>query len=223
MFFASVGLLLVLAALVAARRARVQVMTLGWRLALYGALAVFFLGLFADAYAAPALHWDGLRGLLLSAAGDLVMWGGVSLLVVWFAVRAAFRLRRDGGNPFFSAGSRLDLLVVVLAGLVLAQAIPRALDAAEATREGFAAPRAERVTFETVRAYEADGGGWFSRRREAVFRRANGAALVIPLPVSERLDGWGLLREVTRAGATGAVFTLTYYPRGQTVVSLRPL
>ena len=48
MFFSAIGLVLVVCVLLLARAQHLEDMTGGWRMALYGALGLFFGGFFAD-------------------------------------------------------------------------------------------------------------------------------------------------------------------------------
>ncbi len=91
MFFSALGLVLVFAVLLLARARQLEDMTAGWRMALYGALGSFFGGFFADGNVSGIFHWYGKTGLLLSAGGEIVLWGGVALMVIWIGLRAAMR------------------------------------------------------------------------------------------------------------------------------------
>ena len=56
MFFSAVGLVLVFAVLLLARARQLEDMTAGWRMALYGALGLFFGGFFADGNVSGIFH-----------------------------------------------------------------------------------------------------------------------------------------------------------------------
>ena len=62
MFFSAVGLVLVLGVLLLARARQLEDMTAGWRMALYGALGLFFGGFFADGHVSGIFHWYGKSG-----------------------------------------------------------------------------------------------------------------------------------------------------------------
>ena len=66
MFFAAIGLALVFFVLLLARARHLEDMTVGWRMALYGALGLFFGGFFADGQVSGIFHWYGKTGLLPS-------------------------------------------------------------------------------------------------------------------------------------------------------------
>ena len=155
------------------------------------------------------------------------MWGAVALLVVWVALRAALRLRRDSdAEPetahLFRAGSRLDLVVILVAGVALQRVIPDFLSDVEKTRLDLAAPPVvEKVTFKMIHVYKKKVGRLNMSRREAVFEKEDGEVEAIPMPVSRRFDEWENLRTITREGAAGTKMELTYYPRGRSVVSIR--
>ena len=229
MFFSSIGLALMLLSLVAARLCKVEEMTLGWRVALWGSTAFFLGGFFIDEQTAGLLHWCGREGLLLAVGGDALMWGMVALLVIWVALRAATRLRRDSDAepekaPLFRAGSRLDIVVILVAGVALQRVIPDFLSDVEKTRLDLAAPPVvEQVTFKMIHVYEEKVGRLNVSRREAVFAKENGEEEAIPMPVSKRFDELDKLRTVTREGAAGTKVELTYHPRGRSVVSIRAL
>ena len=228
MFFSAVGLVLVLGVLLLARARQLEDMTAGWRMALYGALGLFFGGFFADGHVSGIFHWYGKSGLLLSAGGDVVLWGGVALMVIWIGLRAAMRLRHDGsrdgaGSPVSRAGSRLDILVLVIAGLALSNIMPNFLGGIDAMRHDLAAPPVtEKVTFRMMHVYEDKSRRWASERRDAVFLRENGEELTIPAPVTKSFDEQEPLRAATAAKPDDAM-EITYYPKCKTVVSVRPL
>ncbi len=228
MFFAAIGLVLVLFVLLLARARHLEDLTAGWRIALYGALGLFFGGFFTDGHISGIFHWYGKTGLLLTAGGDAVLWGGVFLLVVWIGLRAAMRLRQDGaeegaGSAISRAGSRLDILVIVIAGLAVSNIFPNLMGAVDAARLDLSAPPVtEEVTYRMTHVYEDNSRRWASDRRDAVFRRENGEELTIPMPVAKSFDQQEPLKYLTQAKA-GAPMELTYYPNCKAVVSLRPL
>lgn len=228
MFFSAIGLLLVFCVLLVARARHVEDMTTGWRMALYGALGLFFGGFFADGQVSGIFHWYGKSGLLLSGGGDAMLWGGVALLVIWIGVRAALRLRRDGseegaGSAVTHAGSRLDILVIVIAGLALSEIVPNFLGGLDAMRLDLSSPPVvERVTFRMLHIYEDNSRRWASERRDAVFLRENGEELAIPAPVTRAFDEQQPLSTITSA-TTESRIELVYYPHCKTVVSARTL
>lgn len=227
MFFSSIGLALMLLSLAVARFCRVEEMTPGWRIALWGSTAFFLGGFFLDEAVTGILHWFGRDGLLLAVGGEALMWGAVVLLVVWVALRAALRLRRDsdaepGMTPLFRAGSRLDLVVILIAGVALHQVIPDFLDGLRGTQLDLASPPVtEKVTFRMIHVYEEKVGRLNVDRRAAVFVKESGEELTIPMPVSRRFDEWEKLKTITQSGAAGKEMELTYYPHGKAVVSIR--
>ena len=95
MFFSAIGLVLVFCVLLLARAQHLEDMTAGWRMALYGALGLFFGGFFADGHVSGIFHWYGKTGLLLASGGDVVLWGGVALMVIWIGLRAATAAKPD--------------------------------------------------------------------------------------------------------------------------------
>jgi hypothetical protein len=228
MFFSAVGLALVFFVLLLARARRLEDMTVGWRMALYGALGLFFGGFFADGHVSGIFHWYGKTGLLLASGGDVVLWGGVALMVIWIGLRAATRLRYENGEEGAAAavgraGSRLDILVIVIAGLALSKIVPNFLGGADAMRLDLAAPPAvEKVSFRMMHVYEDKSRRWASERRDAVFLRENGEELAIPMPVTKSFDEQETLRAVT-AAKPGTPLEITYYPHCRVVVSVRPL
>ena len=228
MFFASIGLALVFFVLLLARAQHLEDMTAGWRIALYGALGLFFGGFFADGHVSGIFHWYGKTGLFLSTGGDIVLWGGVALMVVWIGLRAAFRLRRDGseegaGSAVTRAGSRLDILVLVIAGLALSNIMPNFLGGIDVMRLDLSTPPVtEKVSFRMMHVYEDKTRRWASERRDAIFLRENGEELAIPMPVTKSFDEQETLRAVTTAKPT-APMEITYYPNCKVVVSVRPL
>lgn len=228
MFFSAVGLVLVLGVLLLARARHIEDMTAGWRMALYGALGLFFGGFFADGNVSGIFHWYGKTGLLLSAGGDVVLWGGVALMVIWIGLRAAMRLRHDGsqegaGFAVARAGSRLDILVIVIAGLALSEIVPHFLGGIDAMRLDLSAPPVtEKVEFRMLHVYEDKTRRWASDRRDAVFLRENGEELTIPAPVTKSFDEQEPFRVVTSA-KPGAPMELVYYPKSKVVVAVQPL
>lgn len=228
MFFSALGLVLVLFILLLARAQHLEDMTGGWRIALYGALGLFFGGFFADGNVSGIFHWYGKTGLLLSVGGDVVLWGGVALMVIWIGLRAAMRLRHDGsqegaGSAVTRAGSRLDILVLVIAGLALSNIMPNFLGGIDAMRHDLAAPPAtEKVTFRMMHVYEDKTRRWASERRDAVFLRENGEELEIPMPVTKSFDEQETLRPLT-AAKPGTPMEITYYPNCKVVVSVKPV
>lgn len=228
MFFSAIGLSLVLFVLLLARARHVEDITVGWRMALYGALGLFFGGFFADGQVSGIFHWYGKTGLLLSVGGDIVLWGGVSLLVIWIGLRAAMRLRQDGseegaGFAISRAGSRLDILVIVIAGLALSEIVPNFLGGIDAMRLDLSLPPVtEKVEYRMMHVYEDKSRRWASERRDAVFLRENGEELVVPLPVTHTFDEQEPLLPVTSA-KTGTHMKLVYYPNCKAVVSVQPL
>lgn len=228
MFFSALGLTLVFLVLLLARTQHLEDMTAGWRMALYGALGLFFGGFFADGNVSGIFHWYGKTGLLLSAGGDIVLWGGVALMVIWIGLRAAMRLRHDGsqegaGSPVSRAGSRLDILVLVIAGLALSNIMPNFLGGIDAMRHDLAAPPVtEKVTFRMMHVYEDKTRRWASERRDAVFLRENGEELAIPMPVTKSFDEQETLRPLTTA-KPGAPMEITYYPNCKVIVLVKPV
>lgn len=228
MFFSAIGLALVFFVLLLARAQHIEEMTAGWRMALYGTLGLFFGGFFADGNVSGIFHWYGKTGLLLSAGGDIVLWGGVALMVIWIGLRAAMRLRHDGsqegaGSPVSRAGSRLDILVLVIAGLALSNIMPNFLGGIDAMRHDLAAPPVtEKVTLRMMHVYEDKTRRWASERRDAVFLRENGEELAIPMPVTKSFDEQETLRAVTSAKA-GTPMEITYYPNCKVIVSVKSL
>lgn len=228
MFFAAIGLMLVLSVLLLARARHLEDMTAGWRIALYGALGLFFGGFFADGHVSGIFHWYGKTGLLLSTGGDAVLWGGVALLVIWIGLRAAMRLRAESSEENAAsvvtrAGSRLDILVLVIAGLALSNIMPNFLGGLDAMRLDLAAPPvAERVEFRMMHVYEDKSRRWASERRDAVFLRENGEELAIPAPVTHSFDEQPPFAAAASA-KPGTHMEIVYYPRCKAVVSVRPL
>lgn len=228
MFFSALGLVLVLFVLLLARAQHLEDMTVGWRMALYGALGLFFGGFFADGNVSGIFHWYGKTGLFLSAGGDVVLWGGVALMVIWIGLRAAMRLRHDssqeGAGPAVTrAGSRLDILVLVIAGLALSNIMPNFLGGIDAMRLDLSAPPVtEKVVFRMMHVYEDKTRRWASERRDAVFLRENGEELEIPMPVTKSFDEQETLRAVTSAKA-GTPMEIVYYPNCKAVVSVKSL
>ena len=225
MFFSALGLALVFFVLFLARAQHIVDMTAGWRMALYGALGLFFGGFFADGHVSGIFHWYGKTGLLLSSGGDVALWGGVALMVIWIGLRAAMRLRHDGGEEgagvvVSRAGSRLDILVLVIAGLALSNIMPNFLGGIDAMRHDLAAPPVtEKVSFRMMHVYEDKTRRWASERRDAVFLRENGEELAIPMPVTKSFDEQETLRAVTSA-KPGAPMEISYYPNCKAVVSV---
>ncbi len=228
MFFSAVGLVLVLGVLLLARARQLEDMTAGWRMALYGALGLFFGGFFADGHVSGIFHWYGKSGLLLSAGGDVVLWGGVALMVIWIGLRAAMRLRYENSEEGAAAavgraGSRLDILVIVIAGLALSEIVPNFLGGIDAMRLDLSSPPVvEKVKFRMMHVYEDKSRRWASDRRDAAFLRENGEELTIPAPVTKSFDEQEPLRAATAAKPDDAM-EITYYPKCKTVVSVRPL
>lgn len=228
MFFSALGLVLVLFVLLLARAQHLEDMTVGWRMALYGALGLFFGGFFADGNVSGIFHWYGKTGLFLSAGGDVVLWGGVALMVIWIGLRAAMRLRHDssqeGAGPAVTrAGSRLDILVLVIAGLALSNIMPNFLGGIDAMRLDLSAPPVtEKVVFRMMHVYEDKTRRWASERRDAVFLRENGEELEIPMPVTKSFDEQETLRPLT-ATKRGTPMEITYYPNCKIVVSIQPI
>ena len=228
MFFSALGLTLVFLVLLLARAQHLEDMTGGWRMALYGALGLFFGGFFADGKVSGIFHWYGKTGLLLSVGGDVVLWGGVALMVIWIGLRAAMRLRHDGsqegaGSPVSRAGSRLDILVLVIAGLALSNIMPNFLGGIDAMRHDLSAsPVTEKVTFRMMHVYEDKTRRWASERRDAVFLRKNGEELAIPMPVTKSFDEQETLRPLTSA-KPGAPMEITYYPNCKVIVLFKPV
>ena len=228
MFFSAFGLVLVFAVLLLARAQHLEDMTAGWRMALYGALGLFFGGFFADGNVSGIFHRYGKSGLFLSAGGDAVLWGGVALMVLWIGLRAAMRLRRDGseegaGPAVTRAGSRLDILVLVIAGLALSNIMPNFFGSLDAMRLDLAStPVTENVSFRMMHVYEDKSRRWASERRDAVFLKSNGEEIAISAPVVKSFDEQEPLRAVTSA-KPGAPMEITYYPHCKVVVSVRPL
>ena len=226
MFFSAIGLVLVFCVLLLARAQHLEDMTGGWRMALYGALGLFFGGFFADGKVSGIFHWYGKTGLLLSMGGDVVLWGGVALMVIWIGLRAAMRLRQDSGEAgagavVTRAGSRLDILVIVIAGLALSEIMPHFLGGIDAMRLDLASPPVtEKVVFRMMHVYEDKSRRWATERREAVFLRENGEELVIPAPVTHSFDEQEPLKAAT-AAKQGEVMELVYYPNSKVVVSAR--
>ncbi len=227
MFFAAVGLVLILFILLLARARHLEELTAGWRIALYGALGLFFGGFYTDGYVSGIFHWYGETGLLLSAGGDAVVWGGVSLVVIWIGLRAALRIREESRESAAAvvsrAGSRLDLLVLIIAGLALSHTVPGALGALDSARLDLAdGPLTEKVSYRMIHVYEDKSRRWASDRRDAVFLRENGEELEIPMPVTLSFDQQPTLQPITSA-KTGTMMEISYYPRCKTVVSVHPL
>lgn len=228
MFFSAVGLVLVFAVLLLARARQLEDMTAGWRMALYGSLGLFFGGFFADGNVSGIFHWYGKTGLLLSVGGDVVLWGGVALMVIWIGLRAAMRLRYENSEEGAAAavgraGSRLDILVIVIAGLALSEIVPHFLGGIDAMRfDLFAPPVTEKVAFRMLHVYEDKSRRWASDRRDAVFLRENGEELTIPAPVTKSFDEQEPFRAVTGA-KSGDVMELAYYPHSKVVVSVQPM
>ncbi len=228
MFFSAVGLVLVFAVLLLARARQLEDMTAGWRMALYGSLGLFFGGFFADGNVSGIFHWYGKTGLLLSVGGDVVLWGGVALMVIWIGLRAAMRLRYENSEEGAAAavgraGSRLDILVIVIAGLALSEIVPHFLGGIDAMRFDLVAPPVtEKVAFRMLHVYEDKSRRWASDRRDAVFLRENGEELTIPAPVTNSFDEQEPFRAVTGA-KSGDVMELTYYPHSKVIVSVKAL
>ena len=228
MFFSALGLVLVLVVLLLARAQHLEDITVGWRMALYGALGLFFGGFFADGNVSGIFHWYGKTGLLLSSGGDIVLWGGVALMVIWIGLRAAMRLRHDssqekGGAPVSRAGSRLDILVLIIAGLALSNIMPNFLGGIDAMRLDLSAPPVtEKVVFRMMHVYEDKTRRWASERRDAVFLRENGEELEIPMPVTKSFDEQETLRPLTTA-KPGNPMEITYYPNCKVIVSVKPV
>ncbi len=228
MFFSAIGLVLVFAVLLLARARQLEDMTAGWRMALYGSLGLFFGGFFADGNVSGIFHWYGKTGLLLSVGGDVVLWGGVALMVIWIGLRAAMRLRYENSEEGAAAavgraGSRLDILVIVIAGLALSEIVPHFLGGIDAMRfDLFAPPVTEKVEFRMLHVYEDKSRRWASDRRDAVFLRENGEELTIPAPVTKSFDEQEPFRAVTGA-KSGDVMELAYYPHSKVVVSVQPM
>lgn len=228
MFFSAVGLVLVFVVLLLARARQLEDMTAGWRMALYGALGLFFGGFFADGHVSGIFHWYGKIGLLLSAGGDVVLWGGVALMVIWIGLRAATRLRYENSEEGAAAavgraGSRLDILVIVIAGLALSEIVPNFLGGVDAMRLDLSAPPVvEKVSFRMMHVYEDKSRRWATERRDAVFLRENGEELAIPMPVTKSFDEQETLRAVTSA-KPGSPMEITYYPNCKVAVSARSL
>lgn len=226
MFFSAVGLALVFAVLLLARH--IEDMTAGWRMALYGSLGLFFGGFFADGNVSGIFHWYGKTGLLLSVGGDVVLWGGVALMVIWIGLRAAMRLRYENSEEGAAAavgraGSRLDILVIVIAGLALSEIVPHFLGGIDAMRfDLFAPPVTEKVAFRMLHVYEDKSRRWASDRRDAVFLRENGEELTIPMPVKDTFDEQEPLSAVTGV-KTGTPMEIVYYPHSKVIVSVRTL
>ena len=65
MFFSAIGLVLVLGGLLLARARQLEDMTAGWRMALYGALGLFFGGFFADGHVSGIFIGTERRGFCL--------------------------------------------------------------------------------------------------------------------------------------------------------------
>lgn len=228
MFFSAVGLVLVFAVLLLARAQHLEDMTAGWRIALYGTLGLFFGGFFADGNVSGIFHWYGKTGLFLSAGGDAVLWGGVALMVIWIGLRAAMRLRYENSEDGAAAavgraGSRLDILVIVIAGLALSEIVPNFLGGLDAMRlDLIAAPVMEKVEFRMMHIYEDKSRRWASERRDAVFLRENGEELSIPMPVTKSFDEQEPLRTITSA-KLGTRMEIVYYPHSKIVVSAQTL
>ncbi len=228
MFFSALGLVLVLCILLFARAQQLEDMTAGWRMALYGSLGLFFGGFFVDGNVSGIFHWYGKTGLLLSVGGDIVLWSGVALMVIWIGLRAAMRLRHDGsqegaGFAVTRAGSRLDILVIVIAGLALSEIVPNFLGGIDTMRLDLSAPPVtEKVEFRMLHVYEDKTRRWASERRDAVFLRESGEELTIPAPVTKSFDEQEPFRAVTSA-KPGAKMELTYYPKSKVVVDVRAL
>ena len=228
MFFSALGLALVLFVLLLARARQLEDMTAGWRMALYGVLGLFFGGFFADGHVSGIFHWYGTTGLLLASGGDVVLWGGVALMVIWIGLRAAARLRYENSEGSAAAavgraGSRLDILVIVIAGLALSEIVPNFLGGIDAMRLDLSAPpTVENVKFRMIHVYEDKSRRWASERRDAVFLRENGEELTIPMPVTKSFDEQETLRAVTSA-KPGAPIEITYYPNCRVVVSVKPV
>ena len=183
-----------------------------------------------DADQAVLLFIDRLRRLifLLAAGGDVVLWGGVALMVIWIGLRAAMRLRYENSEEGAAAavgraGSRLDILVIVIAGLALSEIVPNFLGGIDAMRLDLSSPPVvEKVKFRMMHVYEDKSRRWASDRRDAVFLRENGEELTIPAPVTKSFDEQEPLRAATAAKPDDAM-EITYYPHCKTVVSVRPL
>ena len=228
MFFSAIGLVLVFAVLLLARARQLEDMTAGWRMALYGSLGLFFGGFFADGNVSGIFHWYGKTGLLLSVGGDVVLWGGVALMVIWIGLRAAMRLRYENSEEGAAAavgraGSRLDILVIVIAGLALSEIVPHFLGGIDAMRfDLFAPPVTEKVEFRMLHVYEDKSRRWASDRRDAVFLRENGEELTIPAPVTKSFDEQEPLSAVTGV-KTGTPMEIVYYPHSKVIVSVRTL
>ena len=228
MFFSALGLVLVFFVLLLARARHLEDMTAGWRMALYGALGLFFGGFFADGHISGIFHWYGKTGLFISGGGDVALWGGVALMVIWIGLRAAMRLRAESGEEgagaaVSRAGSRLDIMVLVIAGLALSNIMPNFLGGIDAMRLDLASPPVtEKVSFRMMHIYEDKTRRWASERRDAVFLRENGEELAIPMPVTKSFDEQEPLLAVTRAKA-GAPMEISYYPNCKVIVSVKSL
>ena len=228
MFFSAVGLASVFAVLLLARARQLEDMTAGWRMALYGALGLFFGEFFADGHVSGIFHWYGKTGLFLSVGGDVALWGGVALMVIWIGLRAAMRLRYENSEEGAAAavgraGSRLDILVIVIAGLALSEIVPHFLGGIDAMRLDLAAPPVtEKVEFRMLHVYEDKTRRWASERRDAVFLREDGEELAVPMPVTKSFDEQEPLSAVTSVKA-GTPMEVVYYPHSKVIVSVRPL
>ena len=149
-------------------------------------------------------------------------------MVIWIGLRAAMRLRYENSEEGAAAavgraGSRLDILVIVIAGLALSEIVPHFLGGIDAMRfDLFAPPVTEKVEFRMLHVYEDKSRRWASDRRDAVFLRENGEELTIPAPVTKSFDEQEPFRAVTGA-KSGDVMELAYYPHSKVVVSVQPM
>lgn len=228
MFFSAVGIVLVFVVLLSARARQVKELTGKWRMALYGAFGGLFCGYVVDGLFSGIFHWYGMAGLLISIGGDVVWIGGLMSLVIWIGLRAATRFRYDNSEGDAAAavgraGSRLDILVIVIAGLVLWELIPQFMGGLNAMWLDLSAPPVtKQMEFQMLHAYEKKDRRLGSKRRDAVFIRENGKELAIPMPVDKKFDEQEPLRTVTSA-KPGTKMELVYYPKSRVVVSVRML
>ena len=228
MFFSAIGLALVFGVLLFARARQVKELTGKWRKALYGALGIVFCGYMADSLFSGIFHWYGTAGLLLSVGGDAAWIGGLMCLVIWVGLRAAMRFRYENSEGSATAavgraGSRLDILVIVIAGLALSELVPNFMGSLNMMRLDLTAPLVtKQVKFQMMHTYEKKEGRRNSKRRDAVFLREDGKELTIPMPVKNTFDEQEPLLAITSAKA-GTPMELTYYPKSRVVVSVRPL
>ena len=228
MFFSAIGIVLVFAVLLSARARQVKELTGRWRMALYGALGVLFCGYMADSLFSGIFHWYGTVGLLLAVGGDVAWVGGAMCLVIWFGLRAAMRFRYENSEGSATAamgraGSRLDILMIVIAGLILSELVPKFLGGLNAMRLDLTAPPVtQQVKFQMMHTYEKKDRRWSSKRRDAVFLRENGKELTIPMPVKDTFDEQEPLSAVTGV-KTGTPMEIVYYPHSKVIVSVRTL